>query len=111
MKKSDGSVRRRRGEDDDGGRVVPLPEKKHKKVPKSQKPGLILRILGSTPVKIVLGLLGSLIIAGLLTNRIINAPIKAVEFEYVLLEFLTFIYSIFFQSRRQDSVGRSSCCQ
>lgn len=61
--------------------MVPLPEKKHKKVPKSQKPGLILRILGSTPVKIVLGLLGSLIIAGLLTNRIINAPIKAVEFD------------------------------
>uniref|UniRef100_A0A8R1I3Y8 Adipocyte plasma membrane-associated protein n=1 Tax=Caenorhabditis japonica TaxID=281687 RepID=A0A8R1I3Y8_CAEJA len=69
------SVRKRRGSDE---RVAPPLARKQKK---SQKNVSVLSNLSSHPFKIILGAVASVIIAGLLTNRIINAPIKAVFYD------------------------------
>ncbi|CAI2350785.1 unnamed protein product [Caenorhabditis sp. 36 PRJEB53466] len=79
MTKASVNVRRRRGSDD-GGRVVPLPAKVGKQT-KQKKSHSILGYIGSHPFQIIFSALASVLVAGLLTNRIINAPIKAVAFD------------------------------
>ncbi|CAL2040564.1 unnamed protein product [Caenorhabditis brenneri] len=81
MANSEGKARRRRGSDD-GGKSVPLPPKigklKKKSNPSNQT---FFGFVGGYVLQIILGIIGSILISALLTNRIINAPIKAVEFD------------------------------
>ncbi|EFP08546.1 hypothetical protein CRE_15481 [Caenorhabditis remanei] len=84
MANSSGSTRRRRGSDD-GGRAVPLPAKiaKQKKEQKHQTSSITSSILSYlwNIFQITLVLVVSIIVSALLTNRIVNSPIRAVEFD------------------------------
>lgn len=71
---------RRRRESGDGGRVVPLPVKIAKQKKKLNQSDSRFGLFGSFLFQIIFGVLASVIVAALLTNRIISAPIKAVAF-------------------------------
>ncbi|CAO4374104.1 unnamed protein product [Caenorhabditis nigoni] len=78
MANSTGITRRRQGnKTEEKPASTPLPPKVvEKKKKKRSSAGL-----GYLPLQIFFGVLISIVVAGLLTNRIINAPIKAVEFD------------------------------